>query len=128
MIRLIIFKYVFVSFNLLFNFAFYKITIPIRNNNIMSENKKRLPLQCPACEAPLKVGRLFCEECSTEVCGNFELPLLARLTEKEQQFVLDFVKSSGSLKDMAKNIGVSYPTVRNILDDLIDKLTKMDIK
>lgn len=62
-----------------------------------------------------------------EVCGNFELPLLARLSEKEQQFVLDFVKSSGSLKDMAKNIGVSYPTVRNMLDDIIDKLTKMDM-
>lgn len=92
----------------------------------MSESKKRLPLKCPACETPLKVGRLFCEECDTEVCGNFELPLLARLSEKEQQFVLDFVKSSGSLKDMAKNIGVSYPTVRNILDELIEKLTKMD--
>lgn len=125
---LIKFNLIFALFNLMFNFAFYKITIPIRNNNIMSETKKRLPLQCPACEAPLKVGRLFCEECNTEVCGSFELPLLARLTEKEQQFVLDFVKSSGSLKDMAKNIGVSYPTVRNILDDLIDKLTKMDIK
>ncbi|WP_196069634.1 DUF2089 family protein, partial [Bacteroides thetaiotaomicron] len=48
-------------------------------------------------------------------------------SEKEQQFVLDFVKSSGSLKDMAKNIGVSYPTVRNMLDDIIDKLTKMDM-
>ena len=88
----------------------------------MNEVKKRLPLQCPSCDAPLKVGRLFCE-----VCGNFELPLLARLSEKEQQFVLDFVKSSGSLKDMAKNIGVSYPTVRNMLDDIIDKLTKMDM-
>ena len=63
----------------------------------MNEVKKRLPLQCPSCDAPLKVGRLFCEECNTEVCGNFELPLLARLSEKEQQFVLDFVKSSGSL-------------------------------
>ena len=92
----------------------------------MGEIKKRLPLQCPACDAPLRVNR-FCEECNTEVCGNFELPLLARLSEKEQQFVLDFVKSSGSLKDMAKNIGVSYPTVRNILDDLIEKLTKMDV-
>ena len=49
------------------------------------------------------------------------------MSEKEQQFVLDFVKSSGSLKDMAKNIGVSYPTVRNMLDDIIDKLTKMDM-
>lgn len=57
----------------------------------MGEIKKRLPLQCPACDAPLRVNRLFCEECNTEVCGNFELPLLARLSEKEQQFVLDFV-------------------------------------
>ena len=88
--------------------------------------KKRLPLQCPACDAPLKVGRLFCEQCDTEVCGSFELPLLARLPEKEQRFILDFVKSSGSLKDMAKNMGVSYPTVRNILDDLIEKLTEID--
>ncbi|RHJ78250.1 DUF2089 family protein [Parabacteroides sp. AM08-6] len=92
----------------------------------MEEIKKRLPLRCPACEAPLKVGRMFCEQCNTEVCGSFDLPLLARLTEKEQQFVIDFIKSSGSLKDMAKNIGVSYPTVRNILDDLIGKLNKME--
>lgn len=38
----------------------------------MGEIKKRLPLQCPACDAPLRVNRLFCEECNTEVCGNFE--------------------------------------------------------
>lgn len=87
---------------------------------------KRLPLQCPACDSSLKVGRLFCEQCDTEVGGNFELPLLARLTEKEQLFVIDFIKSSGSLKDMTKNMGVSYPTVRNVLDDLIDKLNKIE--
>lgn len=92
----------------------------------MNEIKKRLPLQCPSCESPLKVGRLFCEQCTTEVCGSFDLSVLAKLTEKEQQFVLDFIKSSGSLKDMAKNMGVSYPTVRNVLDDLIDKLNKME--
>lgn len=91
----------------------------------MSEYKKRLPLQCPACESPLKVGRMFCGECGTEVCGDFELPLLARLPEKEQQFIIEFVKSSGSLKDMAKGMGVSYPTVRNVLDDLIEKLIKL---
>ena len=92
----------------------------------MSEIKRRLPLQCPACDAPLLVSRMFCGECETEGCGTFELPVLAKLTDKEQQFVVDFIKSSGSLKDMAKNIGVSYPTVRNILDDLIDKLNKME--
>ena len=75
----------------------------------------------------VQIPEVILWECNTEVCGIFELPLLARLSEKEQQFVLDFVKSSGSLKDMAKNIGVSYPTVRNMLDDIIDKLTKMDM-
>ncbi|HCW14441.1 MAG TPA: hypothetical protein DGU38_03730, partial [Parabacteroides merdae] len=52
--------------------------------------------------------------------------VLAKLTDKEHQFVIDFIKSSGSLKDMAKNMGVSYPTVRNVLDDLIDKLNKIE--
>ena len=94
----------------------------------MNELKKRLPLQCPACESPLRVGRMFCGECGTEVCGDFELPLLARLSEKEQQFILAFEKSSGSLKDMAKSMGISYPTVRNVLDDLIEKLIKMEEK
>lgn len=93
----------------------------------MDTIKKRLPLRCPACDAPLKVSRMFCADCHTEVCGDFELPLLSSLTEKEQLFIIDFIKSSGSLKDMAKNMGVSYPTVRNILDDLIDKLNKMDV-
>ena len=92
----------------------------------MDTLKKRLPLKCPSCDASLKVGRLFCETCQTEVCGSFELPLLAKLTEKEQQFVIDFIKSSGSLKDMSKNMGISYPTVLNILDDLIDKLNNME--
>ena len=71
----------------------------------MGEIKKRLPLQCPACDAPLRVNRLFCEECNTEVCGNFELPLLARLSEKEQQFVLDFVKYRSQLPYCSKYIG-----------------------
>lgn len=92
----------------------------------MNTPKKRLPLKCPACDSTLKVGRMFCEECNTEVCGSYDLPILARLTETEQQFAVDFIKSSGSLKDMAKNMGVSYPTVRNILDDLINKLNKME--
>lgn len=83
---------------------------------------KKLPLTCPSCDTPLKVSELFCNECGTKVCGEFDLPPLARLTEKEQQFVLDFIKSSGSLKDMARTMGLSYPSVRNILDDLIEKL------
>lgn len=90
------------------------------------EIKKRLPLRCPACEAPLKVAKMVCDCCDTEVSGVFDLPVLIRLNEEEQRFMLEFVKASGSLKDMAKQMGVSYPTVRNYLDDLIEKLNNME--
>lgn len=58
--------------------------------------------------------------------GEFELPVLTSLNEEELRFMLEFVKASGSLKDMAKKMGVSYPTVRNYLDDLIEKLNSME--
>ncbi len=83
-----------------------------------------LPCICPSCRSQLKVKSLKCENCQTEVSGLYDLPALARLTPDEQRFVLQFVKFSGSLKDMAKYLNLSYPTVRNLLDDIIEKLNK----
>lgn len=54
--------------------------------------------------------------------GDYLLPALARLGSEDQQFALAFILGSGSLKEMAKRYGVSYPTVRNRLDDLIARL------
>ena len=84
--------------------------------------QKNLPHICPSCAATLKVKSLVCEQCSTEVTGIFSLPLLASLTQQEQDFIVAFVISSGSLKVMAQNLGLSYPTVRNLLDDIILKI------
>ena len=84
--------------------------------------QKNLPHICPSCSATLKVKSLVCEKCNTEVSGIFGLPLLAALTQQEQDFIIDFVKCSGSLKIMAQNLGLSYPTVRNLLDDIILKI------
>lgn len=86
---------------------------------------KKLPTECPSCGSRLKIAELTCEACETKISGSFDLPVLARLSEQEQLFVLDFVKSSGSLKDMAKIMNLSYPTVRNMLDDLILKISKL---
>lgn len=83
---------------------------------------KQLPLMCPSCQHGLAVKSLICEQCSTTIEGLFSLPVLTKLRQDEQQFVIDFIKSSGSLKEMAKQLGLSYPTVRNMLDDLIQKL------
>ena len=51
--------------------------------------------------------------------GLYDLPLLSRLSSDDQQFILNFVKRSGSLKEMAAELKLSYPTVRNMLNDII---------
>jgi hypothetical protein len=83
---------------------------------------KKMPLHCPSCNMPLEVKTLQCGECSTTVNGQFPLPLLASLNPDEQEFVTEFIKSSGSLKEMARILGLSYPSVRNRLDELIKKI------
>jgi hypothetical protein len=90
--------------------------------------KPKLPIHCPSCESSLSVSQLTCETCQTQVSGNFSLPLLLKLSEVEQNFILQFFLSSGSLKEMAIQMGNSYPTVRNKLDDMIEKIKKTQNK
>ena len=87
----------------------------------MNEHK-RMPARCPSCRQVLKVSRLTCENCTTVVEGSFDLSLLARLEPEEQEFLLKFLEASGSLKVLARNYGISYPTVRNRLDELREKV------
>lgn len=82
----------------------------------------KLPVQCPSCESELMVSKLSCKQCTTSIQGEFSLPALTLLTKEEQAFVLDFVLSSGSLKLMAERLKLSYPTVRNMLDAIIEQL------
>ena len=88
---------------------------------------KKLPINCPSCEERLAVKRLRCEACGTDVEGLYTLPALACLSAEDQEFVLAFIKASGSLKEMAKLLGVSYPTVRNRLDEVIDRLDSVNV-
>jgi hypothetical protein len=87
---------------------------------------RKLPTICPSCGSYLKVKRLLCENCSTELEGVYELPTLMSLSAYDQQFVLQFIKVSGSLKQMAKYLGLSYPTVRNRLDDIINEIKELE--
>lgn len=87
---------------------------------------KKLPVVCPSCEAQLQVKALYCASCETTVEGGFKLPVLARLSPDEQAFALAFLKSSGSLKEMSALLNLSYPSVRNMLDDLIQHIQKFE--
>lgn len=85
---------------------------------------KTLPSHCPSCGEQLVVKRLRCQACETEVEGSYVLPALVSLSKDDQEFTLEFIKISGSLKEMAKIMHVSYPTVRNRLDEIIEKLSE----
>lgn len=85
----------------------------------------KLPVACPSCSGSLHVSQLSCPSCSTQVSGNYPLPVLLRLPADEQAFILQFFLSGGSLKEIASQIGISYPTVRNRLDDLIKKVKQL---
>ena len=87
-----------------------------------------LPTYCPSCQAQLKIKNLKCETCQTEVTGSYELPILALLSVEEQEFILMFVKKSGSLKEMASYLKLSYPTVRNMLNEIIQKIEQYEGK
>ena len=78
---------------------------------------------CPACKGMLVVRELHCEACDISLRGRFSQNPFFNLSGDEQKFVYDFVVSSGSLKVMSEKLGKSYPTVRNMLDGLIEKLT-----
>ncbi|MCT4665038.1 MAG: DUF2089 domain-containing protein [Flavobacteriales bacterium] len=84
--------------------------------------QKKLPIICPSCQDGLAVSELSCHHCETKISGAFPLPAILKLNGEEQDFVLDFVMSGGSLKKMAAKMNKSYPTVRNVLDDIIEKL------
>ena len=59
--------------------------------------------------------------------GEFELPPLARLRYEDQVFVSEFVRSHGSIKDMEKAFGISYPTVKNRLNRIIEQLQLVEV-
>lgn len=88
----------------------------------------KLPIQCPSCDCSLSVTQLSCSNCTTSVSGNYSLPLLLQISEEEQHFILQFFLTSGSLKEMAIQMGNSYPTVRNKLDDIIQKINQLKTK
>ncbi len=81
-----------------------------------------LPNACPACSTSLEVTRLSCPGCAMQLEGKFTLPALLKLPREELEFVADFVRCAGSLKDLGKLRKQSYPTVRARLDDVIAHL------
>lgn len=84
--------------------------------------KRRLPGRCPVCDEELAVTRLRCSHCETTIEGSFELPRFARLSREQLEFVETFLKARGNIKEVERELGISYPTVRSRLDGVLEGL------
>jgi hypothetical protein len=77
---------------------------------------------CPVCAGRLKVTKLACPECGTEISGSFETSRFGRLSDEQMKFLKAFLSSRGNLKEVEKQLGISYPTIRNRLDEVLGAL------
>jgi hypothetical protein len=82
----------------------------------------KLLTKCPVCNSNLEIIKLKCKKCNTIIDNEFELSKLAYLNNDELDFIEVFVKCRGNIKDVEKELGISYPTVRAKLDDVIASL------
>jgi len=75
---------------------------------------------------PVRVERLRVMRTGVAIEGSFELPQLARLSIEDQVFVIAFVRSHGSIKEMERTFGVSYPTIKSRLNRIAGSLDFID--
>ena len=79
---------------------------------------------CPTCNGrSLTISEVTCDACGAQVRSRYRPCPFCALNDEEQTFLLLFVRSRGNLKEVEKTLGVSYPTVRSKLDEIIDRLT-----
>jgi hypothetical protein len=82
--------------------------------------------KCPVCKQNLEITKLRCNHCSTTIEGSFTLCRFCRLTAEQKQFIETFIKCRGNIKEVEKDLGISYPTVRSRLDEVIIALGYLD--
>lgn len=78
-----------------------------------------MPASCPVCRSEMAVTRLACPRCETVVEGRFGLGALGGLDAEQLAFLVTFVRCEGKLKAVEAELGISYPTVRARLQELI---------
>ena len=81
---------------------------------------------CPVCENQLTVTRLHCNTCGTTIEGGFSVGRFAGLTRDQFALLESFLRARGNLRELERELGVSYPTVRNRVEGLLRALDLAD--
>jgi hypothetical protein len=81
-----------------------------------------IPQACPVCQSKLIIQELHCHHCETTIKGSFEASRLVSLTSEQLSFVEVFLKARGNIKEVERELSISYPTVRNRLEQVVEAL------
>jgi hypothetical protein len=83
---------------------------------------------CPGCGGPLVITECKCTRCQLELRGEFVPGQFAVLSDDQLTFVRGFLRVRGNLSEMEKLLGVSYPTIRNKLDEVNQALDRAETR
>ena len=84
--------------------------------------KRRALGKCPVCGEPLEVTKLSCSRCDASISGHFETCKFCQMSDELWDFVATFIRCRGNIKEVERELGISYPTVRGRLDTVIQAL------
>ncbi len=77
---------------------------------------------CPTCNGGLVITHLRCPTCDTGVEGRYSPCRFCRLSETTLEFIECFIRNRGNIREMERELGISYPTVRNRLNEVIREM------
>jgi hypothetical protein len=81
---------------------------------------------CPVCQGELTITRLHCNTCGTALEGEFGVGRFGHLEREQLSFLESFLRARGNLKEMERELGISYPTVRSRLEALLRAIDLAD--
>lgn len=79
--------------------------------------------ECPSCSELLVISQYHCKECDIEINGEFEGCTFCGLKDEDRYFALIFLQTGGNISDVEKVMGISYPTVKAKLNQLLERLS-----
>ncbi|RKX38647.1 MAG: hypothetical protein DRP20_02565 [Thermotogae bacterium] len=82
----------------------------------------RVMAKCPVCGENLVITEFSCSSCGTTIRGRFELDEFFRLSPEQLNFLRIFIKARGNLSELQKELGISYPTARSRLENIVRTL------
>ena len=80
--------------------------------------------QCPSCGGQLVITECRCTGCRLQIRGEFRLGQFSTLSEEELTFIRVFLAARGNLSEVERVLGISYPTIRNKLDEINNALDR----